>query len=883
MWGGRSRRLPAALPSAAVRALANPFGRLTLLASHLGRGEVLLASPSRSICLLLSSPFWLGAAPCVPDDELPEDEDPTPAPALRLDVDDPLVTSESGLEDSFTLRLGSSPGAELVVVEVESPDPSEWALRAGEGDPIEATIRTADTLSWQEDIVLRYPHIEGGITGDFGLHLQGYHFDGTHHYSTGGDKGQHGWVFVNHAGGGLQCASHVAHPFETDKVHPGGGWFLGGRFYTPVSNEKEGDGRLALLSFAPAAACDAADSPDAVGTDGLPACACDVRWVQGADGTTLVHAPDEYMGLGLLLSVAGEDRAVVYSTTGSNPWVCEPDGTGCQDMACFTGESACTEAEPAPPPESDNAFPGCGTDSVEVCPQECFGADGFQICSDFPRIGAGDAWLYLFDGDSAEAIGDFQDPDDRILLPLSEGGAPTNPEGVALHEGLLYLAGDHQDGSGGNCGAFSAVSPCTNADGDQVVRVYTPATTKAQLVFDSDNWNDPQTVTVAGLDDALTDGDVEGLLGLSVYSNDPAWAALDLGDSAIAALNVDNEGPSPPLSLTSAAPAHGPHTGGTEVELSGEGMAGVQAVWFDDAPASVLAAWQTRVAVLAPSNPAGPVSIRALRADGAEDTLAAAFEYFTDASGQYSGLLRSWLISYDPAWFWIGSPYGAAGSTYLQVDSLFHQPIASELTLFGAGASPGECSGSGAAEWTNVSPGPSIELWSPQSGALPMSSGDGVVYWLLRDVSTPSQWGGQPVDLDVVVGGDVPAQRIVDAAWMPGWPQLPWSVSDVNHAAHGQDLELSWTSDAPIDAVTYTVHAASGTTSLGSTTCTVDGSGPLVVPWVDILGALDPAQVTHLLVSLKFRRDTEAVLGHDGSSFWGRGLIEFYFYVALDQ
>lgn len=117
---------------------------------------------------------------------------------------------------------------------------------------------------------------------------------------------------------------------------------------------------------------------------------------------------------------------------------------------------------------------------------------------------------------------------------------------------------------------------------------------------------------------------------------------------------------------------------------------------------------------------------------------------------------------------------------------------------------------------------------------------------------------------------------------MPGWPQLEWSVGAVNPAAWGEDLALSWTSDAPIDAVTYTVHAASGTSSLGSTTCTIDGAGPLLVPWTDIEGALDPTQISHLLVKLGFRRDTWTGLAHDGSTFWGRGTIELWFYVALN-
>lgn len=148
-----------------------------------------MTSAARRLWLLPVVALCLGPGPCGGDDPEGDDDDATASPALRIVADEPLVTSESGLQDSFTLRLGSSPGDRLVVVDVLNPDASEWAVNSADGEPVPATVRTADTLAWEEDIVLRYPHTDDGITGNQGLHNQGYHFDGSWHYCSGAARG----------------------------------------------------------------------------------------------------------------------------------------------------------------------------------------------------------------------------------------------------------------------------------------------------------------------------------------------------------------------------------------------------------------------------------------------------------------------------------------------------------------------------------------------------------------------------------------------------------------------------------------------------------------------------------------------------------------------
>src|SRR5262249_54229670 len=62
----------------------------------------------------------------------------------------------------------------------------------------------------------------------------------------------------------------------------------------------------------------------------------------------------------------------------------------------------------------------------------------------------------------------------------------------------------------------------------------------ASLTFTAANWNQTQTVTVAGVDDALQDGDVAYQVVLApAASGDAHYAGMDAADVAL--MNIDND------------------------------------------------------------------------------------------------------------------------------------------------------------------------------------------------------------------------------------------------------------------------------------------------------------------------------------------------------
>ena len=64
--------------------------------------------------------------------------------------------------------------------------------------------------------------------------------------------------------------------------------------------------------------------------------------------------------------------------------------------------------------------------------------------------------------------------------------------------------------------------------------------TPAQLQFDASNWNQPQTITVTGVDDSVTDGPVDYQVQLSSSSTDGDYDGLS---AAVDATNLDNDIP----------------------------------------------------------------------------------------------------------------------------------------------------------------------------------------------------------------------------------------------------------------------------------------------------------------------------------------------------
>ena len=61
----------------------------------------------------------------------------------------------------------------------------------------------------------------------------------------------------------------------------------------------------------------------------------------------------------------------------------------------------------------------------------------------------------------------------------------------------------------------------------------------SQLVFNAENWDESQTVTVAGVDDDVDDGDAEFAIHVQVDSEDPQYRELDVDDVTVT--NVDDD------------------------------------------------------------------------------------------------------------------------------------------------------------------------------------------------------------------------------------------------------------------------------------------------------------------------------------------------------
>ena len=60
------------------------------------------------------------------------------------------------------------------------------------------------------------------------------------------------------------------------------------------------------------------------------------------------------------------------------------------------------------------------------------------------------------------------------------------------------------------------------------------------LVFDSSNWNEPQSFTVTGVDDDLEDGDIAYSIQTTISTSDEAYGLLPVDDIVLA--NVDDDG-----------------------------------------------------------------------------------------------------------------------------------------------------------------------------------------------------------------------------------------------------------------------------------------------------------------------------------------------------
>lgn len=272
-----------------------------------------------------------------------------------------------------------------------------------------------------------------------GLHDQAYAYDGVFHFSAGVTTAHEAWAFVHDAGGALVCASKMADPFggaSTRKVHAGGGVLVGGALLVAVSNEVDGPEGAVALARIERPASSAARPADARAT--TPACAVEWLPVDGRGGRTAVVG--SYVGLVTEATVAGKPELVLLDIHGG---------------AALRYDRAAGALEPVATSPARSS----------VMPQQCARLGAELLCTPLPLVGG-----------LALAVVDPAIGDDGALRPLGKRGfgalrAPLG-EGIAVHDGRVFIAGNAALGQSAGCGFAGLAMPCSTRQGTQRVYVY---------------------------------------------------------------------------------------------------------------------------------------------------------------------------------------------------------------------------------------------------------------------------------------------------------------------------------------------------------------------------------------------------------------------------
>ena len=104
--------------------------------------------------------------------------------------------------------------------------------------------------------------------------------------------------------------------------------------------------------------------------------------------------------------------------------------------------------------------------------------------------------------------------------------------------------------------------------------------TSIQLSFDDTNWDQPQTVTVRGVDDAIVDGDVPyTIITAPAISADADYNGLNASDVSVT--NLDDEAP-PGLGVASIDPSSLPKNATAPVTITGSGFLSGAIVTFEN-------------------------------------------------------------------------------------------------------------------------------------------------------------------------------------------------------------------------------------------------------------------------------------------------------------
>jgi hypothetical protein len=190
-----------------------------------------------------------------------------------------------------------------------------------------------------------------------------------------------------------------------------------------------------------------------------------------------------------------------------------------------------------------------GTDPAND-PQFVNAADGdLRLQADSPAIDAGSARLLTGDILTDLAGG----------LRVVDGDADGSPQvdlGAFEHQlaGITINAGVVTVAESGTTNAyrmvlgsrsladvtitFNEVAPTTDAEPQLCI-------TPTELTFTPDAWNQPQTVRVAAVDDAISEDDHTGTIGYVVSSSDAGYNGFDIADITVAI--TDNDTPGDPV------------------------------------------------------------------------------------------------------------------------------------------------------------------------------------------------------------------------------------------------------------------------------------------------------------------------------------------------
>lgn len=209
------------------------------------------------------------------------------------------------------------------------------------------------------------------------------------------------------------------------------------------------------------------------------------------------------------------------------------------------------------------------------------GAGDYRLDSGSPAIDAADnsyGAMDAFDLDENGVVNEFAPDLDRNPRPLDDAGvldvgsgvAPIGDIGAYERQAASVAAGVAMSPTSGlvtteagGTASFEVVltrypradvvmSLSSSHPGEGVV-------VPSALVFTQENWNQPRTVTVVGIDDGVVDGDrAYTIVTAALVSDDPAYNGIDPPDVAV--VNLDDEG----NAFT---------VGGSLIGLSGSGLA----------------------------------------------------------------------------------------------------------------------------------------------------------------------------------------------------------------------------------------------------------------------------------------------------------------------